>query len=263
MNKSFVPFVCAAALLSSCYSNVNQAWFRKQYEGYQFDYVTDAPAGIRGLPPVLYRCGEDWYIAAIKSDVHDHDPYVHCADEPFMERHRFELTQHFNRPVWYHKITPAMAELLLVSDQTTNDYFTSAHMMRDLRHAGGEWLPQLPAGAKPVPSEFFKYAKVSVDYVRPLDTASPWYAYPLAGLTFLCIDLPFAVATNGAIAYALLRWGWLDDDDEDDNYMGPPPPPKKKPSAPPAAGNDRPHEKHHHHHHSEHGGHKDHHCKKH
>ena len=189
--------LCPALLLASCYTNVNQAWFNKQYTGYKLDYYTDEPAGLRGLPPVLYRCGEDWYIAAIRSEVKDRDYHLHFAAESFHKRHAFALTQQEGRPVCYHKITPEMARWLLRSDHESPDWFSHDRVIHELSKAGGGWLEQLPPGAKAVNAEFLKYCRARANYVEESPAEpDPWYTYPLAGLTFLCVDVPCSVAAT-------------------------------------------------------------------
>ena len=222
MNKLFTIGALGSMLLTSCYTNVNQAWFNKQYAGYQLDYHTDEPTGLRGLPPVLYRCGEDWYIAAICSEVKDRDYHLHFVAESFRKRHAFTLTQKEGRPVAYHKITPEMVSWLLHSDQQSYDWFTTGKLEAEFAKAGGEWLEQLPPGARAVNAEFLKYCRARADYVEELPAEpDPWYTYPLAGLTFLCVDVPCSAAATAvsvaAVAGLLYLDSKLDDEEEDDD----------------------------------------------
>lgn len=253
--------VCCAALaclLSSCYTNVNQAWFRKEYSGYLLDYGGEVNKG-RGLEPALYRCGDEWYIAGIKSHVRDRDWHVHAAWNSYEERHRFALTPLAGRPVYYHKITPEMASRLMVSDATTYSWYTAKHVKEALRRAGGEWVPSLPAGARRVPAAFLRYTSTSTSIAEPESVRSPWYAYPMAGLTFLCVDVPCSAALTAVTTVAYLALN-DDDDDEEDWVSSSLPSGKKKKAAPPSKKHHGHHEhgKHHHKGEHEHGEHRHH-----
>ena len=205
----------ALLVCASCYTNINQVWFNKQYSGYRLDYHTNAEAGVYGLPPVLYRCGEDWYIAGILSHVQDRDMHLHRIQERYDQRHRFVLTAQTGRPLRYHKITPEMAAWLLRSDQESFAWFTSAKVREELEKAGGDWLENLPPGAKSVPAGFLKLGKAQARHVMELDTPSPWYAYPMAGLTFLCVDVPCsAVASVLALSLMVIDSALEDDEEE-------------------------------------------------
>ena len=206
----------ALLALCSCYTNVNQAWFNKQYTGYRLDYYTDEPVGLRGLPPVLYRCGEDWYIAAIRCEVKDRDYHLHFVREGFHRRHGFALTPLPGRPVAYHKITPEMARWMLRSDHESPEWFKHDSVIRELSKAGGEWLEQLPPGAVPVKAEFLKYCRARANYVEELPAEpTPWYTYPLAGLTFLCVDVPCSAVATAVPVVSLIGLLYIDSKQDD------------------------------------------------
>lgn len=248
----------AAALLSACYTNVNQAWFRKEYSGYLLDYSGEEKSG-RALAPALYRCGDDWYIAGIKSYVRDRDWHVHAAWNSYEERHRFALTPLAGRPVYYHKITPGMAKLLMASDQAVYAQYTAERLKADMRQAGGSWEPALPPGARRVSAAFLKHGHTSISHVEAVDTRSAWYAYPMAGLTFLCVDVPCSAALTAVTTVAYLALN--DDDDDDDDWVSSSMPSGKKKKAAPPSKQRRGHHAHGKHHHEgehEHGEHRHH-----
>lgn len=185
--------LCAAAgLLSSCYTNVNQLWLqgRREYEVSQFDYYADPAAGIKGLPPLLYKCGDDWYIAARYMRLTDAYPYncVQWVSATYAERHGFEGDA--AAPVYYHKITAEMAAMLRRSDQASWEWFSKRKMQQELAKAGGEWLPALPAGAQAHPAIFLKYCRRELLVAEERTASLPWYTYPAVGLTFVCVDVP-------------------------------------------------------------------------
>lgn len=219
MRKLSTTALLGACMLSSCYTNVNQAWFQRQHSGYVLDYHTDEAAGLRGLSPQLYRCGEDWYIAAFRSDVRVRERWLHFVAESYRERHVLTLTPQPGRPVSYHKITPEMAGWLLRSDQESYAWLTEAKVTEELAKAGGEWLDTLPPGAKPVEAEFLKHCRTRTEHVEVRSAEDPWYAYPMSGLTFVCVDVPCSAAATALSAAALLGLLYLDSkltDDEDD-----------------------------------------------
>lgn len=185
-----------AALLSSCYTNVNQMWFKgkREYEVSHLDYHTDASIGVQGLAPVLYRCGDDWYIAAKYTKQRDAYPGrgVQWVGLAYEERHRFELKAH--APVYYHKITPAMANMLLKDSAESRSWFSEQKMRVALAQAGGSWVAQLPPGSKPVPSAFLRRCHSSLMLVDERNYAS-WMTYPASWLTFLCVDVPASTFT--------------------------------------------------------------------
>lgn len=186
----------AVGMLSSCYTNVNQLWFKgkREYEVSHLDYHTDAAIGVHGLPPQLYKHGNDWYIAAKYNKQKDAYPgrCVQWVGLAYEERHGFELRP--NTPVYYHKITPEMAQMLLRSDAGKQGWFSEQRMREALSKAGGAWEPTLPQGAKPVHSEFLRRCHSSLMLVDEHNHAS-WVRYPGSWLTFLCVDVPASVFT--------------------------------------------------------------------
>ena len=178
--------------LSSCYTNFNQRWFfskHREYVGYEMDYYADVEGGIQGLPPVLYKHGNDWYIAAVRHEIAEgaNASAVHHLGDDLAVRNDFVF---YPESIYFHKITPELAYWLRMSDQESHLWFTEHSLRRELRKAGGGWVPSLPAGTVKVDAAYLKYAKRSLMLVDQVRNDAPWYAYPAAGLTFLCVDLP-------------------------------------------------------------------------
>lgn len=193
MKKLFCLFV--VCLLSSCYSAVNRAWIEphKEYSGYYLDYCESGKprqAGATSLSPLLYAHGSDWYIAGIACRFNSEPTMIHSIRDGFYERRR--LIPIKPERVRYHKITPELAQWLMVSDEYSYAWFNSATVQRELRKAGGEWLDKLPSGAVPKPAAFLKTSRLSLPLVDAESRHAPWYTYPAAGVTFVCIDIPFS-----------------------------------------------------------------------
>ena len=188
-----------ACALNSCYTNINQMWFRghRDYVGYHLDYRTDPSVNEWGLPSVLYRCGEDWYLAAVRCALLDDYPYSGVQDfrADFFERHAFSIEP---EGVYFHKITPELASWLLRSDQESHRWFTGPRLREQFARAGGEWMPVLPQDAQRVPAPYLEYAKRRLMLTELERNDAAWYAYPMAGLTFVCVDVP---ATVGALVF--------------------------------------------------------------
>lgn len=208
MKRIRIILCTAGALaLSSCYTNVNQLWFKGQrvYTVSLLDYNEDAATGAQGLPPMLYHCGDEWYIAARHASFRDSYPNncVQWAGLSYRERHGIDTA--VNAPVFYHRITPEMAASLITG--IGDEGFDEESMTADLNKAGGEWMPQLPAGAAAVESAYLRSCRTSVPVIAEKNHA-PWVAYPASWLTFLCVDLPtnvLVVPTSGL--YGLVSEG--------------------------------------------------------
>lgn len=180
------------------------------YDGYTMNYrdnnfpaQTAQKKQATELPPVLYRCGNDWYIAGVKSEFKDGErPPFLPLPASFRDRHHFTPVRDGKpQQVYYHKITPKLARMLFVPKRTTNVY--SDRMCDELDKAGGGWLAQLPAGAQPVTSTYLSDANFNRpknwQYVeKDRRSHAPWYAWPAAGLTFVCVDLPLSVVGSAA-----------------------------------------------------------------
>ena len=254
-----IPFM-ALSMLTGCYTTVNQVWVPREYVGYSLDYKGDDAKEARSLPPVLYRCGDDWYIAAVKSSVIEISRPVHSVFDGYYKMHDFVLSPLPDYPIYYHKITPEMAANMQRSDQESHRWFSPSRVAGELKKAGGDWMKQLPPGAQPVQAEFLKYCRTSTFNVKELDTKNSWYSYPMAGLTFLVVDVPFSVAATSVTIAAYLALQTLEDEDSElwhhkhhkSAKHAPSPPPSKK--RPHGGGARHSHGKHHKHDHSENKG---------
>ena len=196
----FLIPVMALCMLTGCYTTVNQVWVPREYVGYSLDYKGDDAKEARSLPPVLYRCGDDWYIAAVKSSVIEISRPVHSVFDAYYKMHDFVLSPLPDYPIYYHKITPEMAANMQRSDQESLRWFSPSRVAGELKKAGGDWMKQLPPGAQPVQAEFLKYCRSSTPQVKKLGTKGAWYSYPLAGLTFLAVDVPISAAELSVIS---------------------------------------------------------------
>ena len=199
----FRHIVCsavAACALSSCYTNFNQALLGggKQYEGYLLDYRTDAASGEKGLVPVLYRCGDDWYMAGIKCGFEKgFTAHLHYAKSSKVERMSLIPVTKGERQVYYHKITSEMAKWMITSDQASRNWYCPMAVDEEMKRAGGGWRPTLPPGAKAVPADFLKYCKTNSYHVTKVtDKGTPALAYPLGAAVFLAIDVPLTVTAS-------------------------------------------------------------------
>lgn len=197
-----------ACVLSACYTNVNRACFRKAYVGYTLNVSPEPNAPKYSL----FRHGKDWYIAGVRSEVKDRDYYMHAVSDNYWARHNFELTPLPGKPVYYHKITPTMASWFTSRDEETHRWLVQEKVEAELRKAGGDWEPQLPRGAVAVPSSG---GPDDAAHVQALPTRSPWYAYPLAGLTTLCVDVPCTLGLSTAFG-AFTLWSYRELDNEED-----------------------------------------------
>ncbi|MCH5284511.1 MAG: hypothetical protein J1E42_02830 [Akkermansiaceae bacterium] len=210
-----VAAIMAACLLSGCYSNVNREWFeaRTQYSGHELAYGLEGKDGVRSLPPVLYSRGTEWYIAAYRCQLKDKSVPLHYAWDKYHERHQFLVQQRDVQRPRYHRITPELAAWLLHADEQSKRRFLPDALAEDFRRAGGEWLDTLPPGARAQSAAFLKFCKLSPVVVDTRHVASRWYDYPAAGLTFLCVDVPFSIVSSIA-AGLLVSSGEAIDDDE-------------------------------------------------
>lgn len=197
----------ACAMLSSCYSNYHQAWFQphREYVGFELNYATEPEKETEGLPPVIYRCGDEWYIAAVRCklanvvtapglQILDGD-----GDEPSLEKSP--------ESICFHKITSELAYWLLRSDQESHRWMMEKKLRQEMKKAGGEWVAQLPEGAQSVPAPYLQYAKRQLLLIDMARDDAPWYSYPMAGLTLVCVDVPFT-ASMMVLYCCTLRFAW-------------------------------------------------------
>lgn len=199
----------APGVLSSCYTDYNQTLLKphRVYEGWTLDYETKgnlfgektAPL----LPQVIYRAGDEWYIAGHKAE-YTADPWsaTHLIGDAQEElRHMLSLST--RGAVHYHRITPRLAELLL---KPFGDTRICIDLLREnLKQAGGVWLPALPEGAVPVEVPYFHASNrvLHWDIIDGYRASVPWYKYPLAGLVLVGVDIPLSVLSNVGFALSM------------------------------------------------------------
>lgn len=192
MRLTLFMLICAgASFLASCDTNHAQRVMEPycSYVTAELDYREQGKGGMRRLPPVIYRHGKQWYIAAVVADLRRSA----LADG--------EL-QRVSKPTWrYHKITPRLANHLLnpYGKGDISDEFLS----RQLTRAGGEWLPVLPDGTKAVSAPYLMAENRTIAWAAEDKMLGkvPWYAYPDAAFSFAVFDLPGHVI-NTALSLA-------------------------------------------------------------
>lgn len=165
--------LCLSACVSLQHERCLEA--HREYAGYEVKVFPWAKGG-------LYRCGEEWYVGALRWAV------VVRTD------HLVPLTQLDSRKVVIfslkdkqgdfccHKISAAMANRL----REGGGWISPHEFKTALHQAGGSWERELPRGAQYVPASYSEPLVVS----EIVEDHSPWYAYPAAGLTLLCVDVP-------------------------------------------------------------------------
>lgn len=192
------------SMLSACYTNYNQRLLEDYRECSGYDINYDKSAETAGLSPVLYRAGKDWYLAGVKCPVeviHGMPPW-HSAFSSWYDRNETSPLRKPGQPIYYHKITPETASLLL-SPRAAKSKITDGMIAASMKKAGGDWVRRLPQGARAVPAPQLQNSAsaphwVMVDSVK---TRAPWYVTIASGLTFVCYDVPYSAACS--MAYAL------------------------------------------------------------
>ena len=193
-----LPVAVAALCLGACVSLQHERCLEpyREYAGYKVSAAGEyESAGAGGL----YRCGEEWYVAAVRcrAEVYeDHLPPVSLWE------HRRSVILHpegaGNPVLCYHKITPTMAARMQQERHTILPHELKAA----LREAGGAWVESRPHNAQRV------RITCTGHYALAEQTGShaPWYAYPAAGLTLLCVDVPLTalLAVPSGLIYSLM-----------------------------------------------------------
>lgn len=188
-----VLLVCSA--LNSCYTNYNQRLYEKyrSYTGYDLNY--DKTLVNKTLKPVLYRAGKDWYLAGVSCDVsviHSMPPWHFITFNWYDRNDTFPVYQPSSR-VYYHKITPELAKSLQ-KIHPSKLRISDGEVASAMKRAGGQWVSRLPRGAKAVPAPSLDNAHwVLVD---PPKTQAPWYIHTASVLTFVGMDMPYAVVCS-------------------------------------------------------------------
>lgn len=195
--RALLPALC---VLSSCYSNYNQEALKphRVYEGWRLDYESkQLPKGVRQapLPLVIYRAGQEWYIAGFKAEYKADPGYaVHFVDDKLQDRLMLRLSS--CGAAHYHRITPRLAGMLLKPFGATR---IGEQLMRaELKKAGGEWQRALPKGAVAVEVPYFHATNrvLHWDVIDRYRSDAPWYKYPLAAVVFAGVDVPLSVLGN-------------------------------------------------------------------
>ena len=191
--------LAAACLLNSCYTTLNQQWREghRRYVGYNLDYQSHKKDNSeQPLPAVLYRCGDDWYLAGRSCEFTARMGLGHRHDADFYTRRTFYPHETQPAAVRYHKITPELAERLRVSDLRSYAWFRPTRVEEEMHKAGGEWIDTLPPGAKAEPALFLKTGNLALPIVTAEHDSTPLYAYPLVALTFVALDVPLTIISS-------------------------------------------------------------------
>lgn len=201
------PVAVSCALLSSCYTNFSADFLNvyTEYRGYDFYYEEHDQVGREALPHVLYHCETGWYIAAIPCLLDDVAFPIHYDGASYYERHDFRLQTHLGEQPEYHRITSDLAEKLLKRDPQASFSLSGEMLAADMQRAGGEWLMQLPPGARPVPAAYFDRRPYVPHVLTAAANSAPWYAYPIAAVTFVGVDIPCTILGQVLGGLILLR----------------------------------------------------------
>lgn len=196
MNKFLLLLACVLCL-GACVSLQHERCLEayREYAGYEMGVAGGhESAGSGGL----YYCGEGWYVAAVRCRAKvygDHLPLVSLWGQ-----HRYVILhpEGADNPVLcYHKITPTMAARM----QQEQHSILTHELMAALREAGGAWVESLPPDAQRV-----RITCIGRYALAEQTSHDPWYAYPAAGLTLLCVDVPLTalLALPSGIVYSIL-----------------------------------------------------------
>ena len=189
--KVFPLSLLAVALcLSSCayiqtHKNVQEAFH--EYEGYRLVE-----------PLKLYSASGAWYLAIQPETMRLHYPVLHDSillENDYEPQYR-TVKVHGN--MHYHRISSGTAHVLLRND----GYYTLQSLFEEMNSMNTEPITSLPAGAQQhtIQARVDAYASRSVSKaVKRNPESTPIVANALAGLDFICVDLPCSVAYNVAI----------------------------------------------------------------
>lgn len=189
----------AAGVLSSCYTNHSQRWLEKHrvYEGYALPYKRSAHGAVQPgrLNPVIYRAGNEWYLAGIRSEyAGEWQNEVHFLSDDFDDRHASLSALPGHRRIYYHRISPRSAATLCSSDAPT--YLDIRSLIA--RGRGG-WVPALPRGARAVHAPALGKCVYPERYIeRVARSSAPWYNYVGAGFSFVAEDIPLTICWSAA-----------------------------------------------------------------
>lgn len=199
-----------ALCLSSCayiqtHKNVREAFH--EYEGYRLVE-----------PLKLYSAGGTWYLAVQRESMNLHYPILHDSillENDYEPQYR---TAKVHEGMQYHRISAGTAHVLLRSD----GYYTLPSLFEEMNAMNSEPVATLPAGARQHTIQARVDANASRSVSKPtkrIPENTPLYANALAGLDFVCVDLPCSVAYNVAIpvmAPFVFFYNFIGGDDETD-----------------------------------------------
>lgn len=183
-----------SCLLSSCYTNINQRIAGPYREHSGFDLYYAEGWHPQAQSPSLYRCGDDWYLAAVRCKVKTQCvmPMVYGIGSGWYDRNE-TAPEYFSQPhVVYHKITPSMASRLQKYSSYVKKRITDGMMAEDMKRAGGEWVEALPPGTQVIPAPLLAGSLTAAHWVLVETTEynAPWYINAAAGATFVAADIP-------------------------------------------------------------------------
>ena len=231
--------------LSSCYTTLSLAPLEdyRTYHGYEMDYADSTDENGKTTPaplsPHIYRCGNDWYVAAVQREFKF--PRMRGGLEmrvvggSYVEETRLEpiLTAQNAQPVIrYHKIMPRFAAMLLQPDdkyrivnisgnvinvepnQVTrhavlnrNPEFSNRLIVAAIKDAGGKWLDELPPNAQAIHSPYLESRKqttYSWKIVESTQSSAPLHCYILSGIALVCVDVPIIVLSTAVFLLAIM-----------------------------------------------------------
>lgn len=196
--RETLSVIMAALCLGSCvsmqYERCLEEW--REYEGYEVSAAGEADMLKAGG---LYRCGMEWYVAAVRCRVEVHEEHFLPVA---MWEHRHCVVpipdDKGEKKIYHHKITPAMAARMQQERHTILPH----ELKSALREAGGAWVESLPPDAQRVNISYLGHYALA----EQTGNHAPWYAYPAAGLTLLAVDVPLTalLALPSGIVYSVL-----------------------------------------------------------
>ena len=241
---SLLALICAWSLCS-CYTNFNQTFMRKEYDGYLIEIPRkapdDTPAGQaqekrqvsteglipeeKALPSVLYRCGEDWYVAGVRCDVRARDRHFHSIFEAPTSGVSFKMTPMPGCPVYYHKITNYSAQRVFYTDpigapkEIVDLLKLQSVSLSDARarridkkvmrlwtrwmEKNGieldpdcEWVSELPKGAVAVHVPLLEVYGYSKKDAKLISVSGGTHNHIFSGLTTVVWDVPGTIVAN-------------------------------------------------------------------
>lgn len=195
MRAALIALAISCCGLGGCVSVLHQQWLDagREYDGYKVQLPL--PGQAKGE---LYCCGDAWYLPAVRCRAEvRHEPFV----QPNLWESRRPVRLAPVKPeeplqIVYHKIPPTLVQRIQGGAR-----LSELELSRALCEAGGEWVDTLPPNAKKVPTACAASWALAEEKA---DSHTPWYAYPAAGVTLVCVDVPVTVllAVTSPLIYA-------------------------------------------------------------